>query len=102
MNLPAILFGWLLASIIGFTFHLVRGGTLRRIALYLITSWLGFALGQQLGAMTGTTLLRLGAINLFTAGLGAVLALLLLEVLSPKDEARRGSHDELSDHLGPR
>lgn len=90
MNLPAILLGWILASLIGLAFHLIRGGSLRRIVLYLLTAWLGFAVGHLLGSFTGTTLLRLGAINMFSATIGAALSLILFEVLSPEDKSPDG------------
>ncbi|MFP3854023.1 MAG: hypothetical protein ACLFWD_06985 [Anaerolineales bacterium] len=90
MNLPAILFGGILASTIGLLFHLIRGGSVRRMMLYLITGWIGFTVGHQLGTMTGTTLLRIGAINFLTAALGALLSLILLEILAPASSFKEG------------
>ena len=102
MNLPAILFGGILASMIGLVFHLIRGGSVRRMMLYLITGWIGFIVGHQLGTMTGTTLLRIGAINLLTAALGALLSLILLEILAPTSNIRDGAPGGPQQPLGRR
>jgi uncharacterized membrane protein YeaQ/YmgE (transglycosylase-associated protein family) len=103
MNVPALLFGWLIASLIGLLFHLIRGGSLRRLLLYLISAWLGFALGHQLGALTGLTLIRLGAINLFSAVLGSAIALALFEILSPQTGNKKpGAGDERPNLFGRR
>lgn len=85
MNLPALIFGLLLASGIGLLFHLVRGGPLSRMLLYLLSAWIGFGAGHTVGSWLDLRFLRLGAINLLAALLGALLALVLTEVLAPPD-----------------
>lgn len=87
MNVPAIIFGWLLASAVGLIFHLIRGGSLGRMVRYLVSAWLGFGLGQFSGDWLHVTVLRVGALNLLTALIGAALALLLTDVLSPRNPA---------------
>lgn len=83
VNLPAFLFGFLLATSAGLGYHLVRGGPLSRLALYLASAWIAFAAGHVVGGWLGLTLLRLGAINLFSAALATLLALVLADVLAP-------------------
>jgi hypothetical protein len=90
VNLPGILLGWLLASAIGLVFHLVRGGRLGRMALYLVSAWLGFGLGHWIGEWLHIDALRVGAINLLTAVLGALLALGLTEILAPSGPPAAG------------
>lgn len=85
MNIPALIFGWLIASAAGFVFHLIRGGPFSRMARYLVSAWVGFGIGHFSGQWLHVTVLRLGAINLLTALIGALLALVLTDVLSPRE-----------------
>lgn len=81
MNLPGLLFGFLIATGSGLIFHLIRGGNLYRLILYLTTAWIGFALGQTLGNWFEWNYLRVGPLNLFAAGFATLLALLLASLL---------------------
>jgi hypothetical protein len=73
---PLIL-GFLLATAYGAAFHFLFGGPARRILLYLLAAWLGFAVGHIIGEWFNFRLLTLGAVNLLSASLGAWLALVL-------------------------
>ena len=75
MTLPAFVGGALIATVLGASFHLIFGGNLWRLGLYLLAGWLGFALGQWAAGVTGVTVGRLGPLNLLSAMLGAVVAL---------------------------
>ncbi len=70
-----LVLGFLLASIYGGVFHLIFGGSIRRIALYLVVAWAGFFIGQFIGDFLNFELLKLGKIHLISASLGAWLAL---------------------------
>mgnify|MGYP007073390580 CR=1 FL=1 len=72
-----LILGFLLATAYGAGFHLLLGGPARRIILYLVVAWFGFALGHIAGDLLNMTLLRLGALTLFCARLGAWLALIV-------------------------
>jgi hypothetical protein len=72
----ALVLGFLLASAYGGGFHVILGGPMRRIPLYLFSAWIGFALGHFLGDMLGIELFKLGALHLFSASLGAWIALI--------------------------
>ena len=74
---PGFLFSFLLATAYGTGFHLLFGGDLRKLALFLLAAWMGFALGQWVSAATGLPLLDVGPVHAFTASLGSWLALLL-------------------------
>lgn len=76
MPSPAIVFSFLLATLYGSLFHFVVGGDARRLALLLLSSWLGFTLGQALGGVVG--LGKIGTVYISSASLGAGLALLLM------------------------
>jgi hypothetical protein len=72
-----LVLGFLLSTIYGATFHLVLGGKPRKLLLYVLASWIGFALGHFVGDLLGIELLKLGAIHLFAASVGSWIALLL-------------------------
>jgi hypothetical protein len=83
MNNPAtLLLSVALATIYGAGFHWWRGGGARRLALYLLAGWLGFALGQIVGTVLGLTLVMIGPLNFLTATLGSFLALGLAHFLA--------------------
>lgn len=71
-----IVLGFLLASIYGAVFHLIFGGPIRRIVLYLAAAWLGFFIGQFIGDFLNFEVLKLGKIHLVSASLSAWLMLL--------------------------
>jgi hypothetical protein len=75
VTFPALTLGFILATLYGTTFHLIAGGDARRLAVYLIASWAGFAAGQMLGAVLGIDLFNIGTLHLLTATVAAALAL---------------------------
>jgi hypothetical protein len=86
MNLPTIYLGLLIASLIGLVFHAVRGGTLGRLLLYVVTAWVAFFLGHALAALMGWDAGRLGGLNLLPAIVATVIGLLLAALLAgPRD-----------------
>ncbi len=72
---PGFLFALLLATAYGAGFHLLFGGRLIKLLLYLLAAWMGFAIGQWAGATLGISLLDVGPVRTFAASLGAWLAL---------------------------
>ena len=81
-----LVLGFLLATLYGAGFHLIMGGRPRKIILYLISSWAGFAFGHFVGDFFGIEALKLGAVHLLTASLGSWLALVVSWILSGRDE----------------
>ncbi len=82
-----IVLAFFVATLYGAGFHLVFGGPARRIPVFIVSAWIGFALGHFVGEVVSLTLLKLGAINLLSASLGSWLTLLLSLWLS-KEGAR--------------
>ena len=82
MPSPSITFGFILATLYGALFHLLMGGNARRLALFLLAGWLGFALGHIFGAIFAVNILSIGPLHTFSATLGAWLALLAARFLS--------------------
>ena len=75
MTIPAYLAALLLSTLYGAGFHTFAGGGGRRLVLFLLSGWLGFALGHVLGNALGIRLFMLGPLNLTTASLGSFVAL---------------------------
>ena len=61
----------LLATAYAAAFHLLVGGTLSSIFVYLIASAIGFVLGHFIGLILGIDTFRLGAVYLLTASIGS-------------------------------
>jgi hypothetical protein len=76
MPSPSVTFAFILATIYGVLFHLLVGGDVRRLALYLLAGWLGFALGHILGVMLGVNILRVGSLRTLSATVGGWTALI--------------------------
>ena len=79
-----IVLGFLLSTIYGAIFHLIIGGPPRKLLLYVLASWVGFAVGHFLGDLLGIEWLKLGVIHLLAASVGSWLALILSWFLSDR------------------
>jgi len=87
MTTPTLLLAFALATLYGAGFHLWQGGGARRLALYLLSGWLGFTLGHLLGTLLGMHFLAIGTLNWFTATLGSVVALFAARWLATNETA---------------
>ncbi|MER3515239.1 MAG: hypothetical protein C4310_13325 [Chloroflexota bacterium] len=85
---PALVLAGLLSTAYGAAFHLVAGG-LRRLLLYIVAGWVGFALGQFAGVYGDTDPLRIGQVHVVSATLGSWLALILAHWLIPAKREER-------------
>jgi hypothetical protein len=91
---PNPTFGFIIATLLGASFHLVFGGDARRLALFLLAGWLGFGLGQLVGDILDFALFNLfdiGALNIIPAVGGAVFALIFTFVVTSRQSDRRRS-----------
>ena len=84
-NPATLLLAVALATIYGAGFHVWQGGGARRLALYLLAGWLGFALGHIVGNLLGLQFVMIGQLNFLTATLGSGLALFLARWLVISD-----------------
>jgi uncharacterized membrane protein YeaQ/YmgE (transglycosylase-associated protein family) len=82
MTTPAIIFGIVLSTLYGTAFHVVKGGSLSRIFLYILLSWLGFWAGHFAGSALGWTFAGIGQLNTGMATIGSVVFLFAGEWLS--------------------
>jgi hypothetical protein len=86
MTLQAWLVGFALSTVYGALFHLWLGGGSRRLALYLLAAWLGFALGHYVGEALGIGVLKIGPLNALTGTFGSAVALGAARVLVIADD----------------
>jgi hypothetical protein len=94
MTIQSVIFGTLIAALLGFVFHLWKGGGLGRMVLYLLLSLIGFWAGHLLGAALNWTFANIGPLHLGTAILGSLAVLgigywLSLVQVEKKPERRR-------------
>jgi hypothetical protein len=75
MPIPTIVFGVILSTLYGAFYHLIRGGSLRRMLFFFVLAWAGFWLGDLLGWYMGWNFASTGVLN---AGMGTVLSLVFL------------------------
>lgn len=93
MTLPGVFLGFLIATACGLAFHLVRGGSLPRLGLYVFTAWVCFAVGQLVSQWLDWTAWRMGSLNLFPALLATIIGLVASAVLAgPKAVTRTTEH----------
>jgi hypothetical protein len=79
---PSVTFGFILATLYGAGFHLLFGGDARRLALFLLASWLGFTLGHIFGVLFAVEVLSIGPLHTLSATSGALLALFAARFLT--------------------
>jgi hypothetical protein len=79
---PTATFGFILATLYGASFHFVVGGDVRRLALFLLSAWVGFTLGQLLGVMFMIDIFNIGTLRIVTATLGTLIALVAAHILT--------------------
>jgi hypothetical protein len=88
MSLPSIYLGLLISSLLGAAFHLLRGGTLARLLLYIGTAWLSFFTGHWISSLLHWELGRVGSLNLFPAVLATIIGLIAASILAGPSAGR--------------
>ena len=91
MTIPTIAFGVLLALFCGAFYHFVRGGSTKRLALFLVLSLVGFWLGDSLAWSMGWTFAQVGILN---AGIGAIFSFVVMIVGDILSHVRLASKEE--------
>jgi hypothetical protein len=77
MTIPSLVFALLIASLYGALYHLIRGGGLGRLLLFLIFGWAGFAAGHLVGIWRDWILIPLGELNLGMSTIGSLVFLVV-------------------------
>ena len=79
---PVFAFACIIATMYGLAFYVVVGGDARRLVLFVVTSWVGFLLGQYIGGSLHLDILRIGTIHLLPATVAAFALLLFAHMLT--------------------
>lgn len=74
---PALVLSALISTAAGLIYHLVRGGGVQRILLFVIAAWIGFAVGQLIGSLLHSQLLVIGEVHVLEGLIGSLIALIL-------------------------
>jgi uncharacterized membrane protein YeaQ/YmgE (transglycosylase-associated protein family) len=85
MTIQTWLLAFALATLYGAGFHVWQGGSARRLALYLLAGWLGFLIGHFAGDALSIHVLKVGALNAFSATIGSLIALAVARLLVTSD-----------------
>ena len=93
MSWPAIYLGLLIASLLGAAFHLLRGGTLARLLMYISTAWVAFFVGHWISTWLHWELGRVGSLNLFPAVLATLIGLVAASILAGPSGSRQPHHE---------
>ena len=86
MTTPALIYSFLLASLLGSAFHFWKGGGGGKLLMFLILSWAGFYLGHLIGASMEFEFMMIGPMNGGFGVLGSILLLLLGNFVSQLDQ----------------
>ena len=89
MTFPSIIFGTVLACLLGALFHLWKGGKLFRLVLYILLSVAGFWTGHVVGNYLGWRFAEVGALNAGMAALGSAVFLFVGHWLSLVEVRRK-------------
>ncbi len=88
---PNTTLAFILATLFGAAFHLIMGGNARRLALFLLSGWVGFSLGHLLGVVFEINILNIGTLRIVSASLGALVAVVAAHILTSNRTSKRSS-----------
>lgn len=86
---PTFVFAFVIATMMGALFHFIVGGNARRLALFLLAGWIGFALGHIGGGTLGISFFPIGELRIVPAVLGAFFTLIAARIFT--SERRQSS-----------
>ena len=93
MTMIGVLFGFIVASLCALGFHILLGGSFRRLVLYICTAWVSFFVGHFLGMVLKWDVWRLGSINFFASLLATVLGLIAARILAGPESPRKETQE---------
>ena len=82
MPSPVFIFAFIIATMYGLGFHIIMGGNAKRLALFILAGWLGFWLGQYIGAAFEIDMLKIGVIRLLPATVSALVLLIFAHLFT--------------------
>lgn len=75
MTTQGILLGFVIATLLGALLHLITGGSLLRLGIYILLSWIGFWVGHIAAYLMQWTFLKVGVLQLGGALIGEIIIL---------------------------
>jgi hypothetical protein len=81
---PSFTFGLIVAIFVGSLAHLIMNGSGRRLLVLLLSSGIGFALGDGLGSIMGINVLVIGDLNMLTGSLGSLIGVTTAIILTSR------------------
>lgn len=93
---PVFVFAFVIATLMGAIFHFIFGGDARRLALFLLAAWIGFALGHAAGRTFALPIfapLDVGNLNTVTAISGALFTLISVMIFTADRPQARSSRN---------
>ena len=86
---PLFAFSFVIATMLGAICHLIFGGGARRLAVILLGSWAGFALGQVAGESFDVSIFMIGELHLFTSLVGSIFFLMMVLIFTTERRTTR-------------
>ncbi len=77
MAQPALLIGFILSTLYGTFFHILRGGNLGRLIFYILLSWAGFWIGHYFGNSLNNSIGKFGTLQVVSGTAGAFIFLII-------------------------
>jgi H+/Cl- antiporter ClcA len=87
MSIPSFFFGSIIATICGLLFHLLRGGRLSRMLLYIATAWVSFFAGQLVSEWISWRVLCFGSLNILPDLIATLIGLMTAHVLAGQENS---------------
>lgn len=78
---PSLILSLIIASACAALFNLWQGGNAKSLLIYLLASWLGFAIGELAADFSGLDMLMIGEVHVVEGTIGAWLLLFLVKWL---------------------
>jgi hypothetical protein len=82
-------FGFIVATLLGAGFHLVLGGDMRRLAIFLLVGWCGFLLGHLAGVFLDVNVMNVGILRFLPASFGGFMALFFAQAVTAQSNNNR-------------
>lgn len=79
---PIFTFAFIIATIYGASFHFIMGGSARRLALFLLTGWVGFLLGHYIGVAFEIDIANIGSLHFMSASVSALVLLIFAHIFT--------------------
>lgn len=91
MTFPAIVLGFVIATLFGALFHLWKDGGFGKLVLYLLLSWFGFFLGHLFAHWLSVKFLDVGPLHVGFGIIGTIVLLFLGNWLSMIKDVPKGN-----------